>query len=73
MTTNSQITRIENLIVYGIEECPKGMPKHAWLQSDLGHVVSVLSVVDTSIDSQSIKDCYHLGKLLPIKVFPHQF
>ena len=72
-TTSSQISHSErkfNVIVYGIEECPKGTPKHARLQSDLSHVGSVLSEVDTSVDSQSIKDCYCLGKFIPNQSLP---
>ena len=72
-TTSSQISHSErkfNVVVYDIEECPKGTPKHARLQSDLSHVVSVLSEVDTSVDSQSTKDCYRLGKFIPNQILP---
>ena len=72
-TTSSQISHSErkfNVVVYDIEECPKGTLKHARLQSDLSHVVSVLSEVDTSVDSQTATV---LGNLFPIKVFPDQF
>jgi len=37
-------------------------PKHAQSQSDLTSVVSLLSGVDNSIQSQSIKDVYRLGR-----------
>ena len=72
-TTSSQISQLERKfnVVYGIEECPKGTPKHAQLQSDLSHVVSVLSEVDTSVDSQSMKDCYRLGKFIPNQSLPN--
>ena len=48
--------------VYGIQECPKGTLKHAWSESDLKSVVSVLSKIDNSVKSQSIKDVYRLGR-----------
>ena len=72
-TTSSQISQSERKfnVVYGIEECPKGTPKHAQLQSDISHVVSVLSEVDTSVDSQSMKDCYRLGKFIPNQSLPN--
>ena len=53
-----------NIVVYGINECSKGTPRHRRLQSDLSSVVSVLSKLDNNIQPQSIKDCYRLGKFL---------
>ena len=44
------------------KKCPKGTSKHAWSESDLKSVVSVLSMVDNSVKSQSLKDVYHLGR-----------
>lgn len=51
-----------NVIVFGVDECSKGTPKHVRLESDLNSVVSVLSGLDSNIHSQSIKDIYRLGK-----------
>jgi len=62
-----------NVIVYGIQECPKGTPKHARSESDLKSVISVLSKVDNSVKSQSIKDVYHLGRLILTLNTPDQF
>ena len=59
-----------NVVVYGVEECPQGTPKHARLQSDLKHVVSVMSKVDNTICLESIKDCYRLGKFKPNQSLP---
>ena len=50
------------LIIYGVDECPSGMAKAAHLESDLSNVISVLPMVDSSIQPQSIKDCFGLGK-----------
>ena len=66
MTTPAQTLyhhdRKFNVIVYGIDECPKGTPKHARSESDLRSVISVLSKVDNSVESQSIRDVYRLGR-----------
>ena len=51
-----------NAVLYGVQECPSGMSKPARFESDLTSVVSVLSSLDSSIQSQSIKDCFRLGK-----------
>ena len=45
-----------------MQECPSGMSKPACFESDLTSVVNVLSSLDSSIQSQSIKDCFRLGK-----------
>lgn len=69
-STNHLSERKYNVVVYGIEECSKGTLKHARLKSDLNQVVSVLSKVDATIDQQSIKDCYRLGKFSPNQNLP---
>ena len=69
-TKHDHPDRKYNVVVYGIEECPKGSPKNTRLQSDLNHVVSLLSKVDTTINAQSIKDCYRLGKFNPNQNHP---
>ena len=51
-----------NAVLYGVQECPLGMSKPACFESDLTSVVNVLSSLDSSIQSQSIKDCFRLGK-----------
>ena len=38
------------------------MSKSARFESDLSSVVGILSFLDGSINSQSIKDCFRLGK-----------
>ena len=51
-----------NAVLYGVQECPSGMSKSARFESDLSATVNVLSPLDSSIQSQSIKDCFRLGK-----------
>ena len=50
-----------NLVVYGIDECCRGTPRHNRLINDMQKVVSALSITDTTTQSQSIKDCLRLG------------
>ena len=53
-----------NVVIYGIEECPKGTPKHERFNRDLENIMTVISSVDTdsSIQPQSIRDHFRLGK-----------
>ena len=51
-----------NIVLYGVEEFPSGRSRS---ESDLSSVVDVLSSVDTSIQRQSVKDCFRLGKFSP--------
>ena len=63
-TSNKRVDpdRKFNVVIYGIEECQKGAPKHKRLQPDLSKAVSVLSGLDNSIQSPSIRDTFRLGK-----------
>ena len=45
-----------------MEECRPGLPRSARFESDLTSVVRVFSALDSSIQSQSVRDCYRLGK-----------
>ena len=51
-----------NIVIYGIGECKQGAKWPERLASDLSKVGSVLTDIDGSLTSNSIKDCYHLGK-----------
>ena len=54
-----------NVVLYGVEECRSGMYRSARLESDLTSVISVFSALESSIQSQSVKDCFRLGKFSP--------
>jgi uncharacterized phage infection (PIP) family protein YhgE len=54
-----------NIVIYGIDECPKGMTRSERLDSDLSKVVSVVSGINSSVQSQAIKDYFRLGKFNP--------
>ena len=56
--------------IYGIDECPKGMTRSERLDSDLSKVVSVVSGINSSVQSQAIKDCFRLGKFNPQRSQP---
>ena len=51
-----------NIVIYGIGECKQGAKWPERLASDLSKVGSVLTDIDGSLTSNSIKDCYHLRK-----------
>ena len=53
-----------NIVVYGIDECPKGLSKSDRFNYELTNVISTMSKIDSSINSQSIKDCFRLGKFI---------
>ena len=59
-----------NIVIYGINECPKGMSRSARLESDLAKVVSVVSGINSSVQSQAIKDCFRLGRFNPQRLQP---
>ena len=67
---NNHLDRKYNVIVYGVNESPKGTTKHARLESDLNGAVTVLSKLDNHIQNQSIKDVYRLGKFNPVAIHP---
>lgn len=57
--------RKSNLVVYGLHECPDKTPRHERLSSDTNAAVSLLSSLSDDITSQSVRDCFRLGKYQP--------
>ena len=51
-----------NVVLFGVDECNVGISRHDRFHSDLSNVAEVLSEVDDTIQKQSIKDCFRLGK-----------
>ena len=51
-----------NVVLYGVEECRSGLSRPARLESHLSSAVDIFSALDSSIQPQSIKDCFRLGK-----------
>ena len=54
-----------NVVLYGVEEYHFGSSRFARLNSDHAIVVSVFSALDSTIQSHSIKECYHIGRFNP--------
>lgn len=51
-----------NIVIFGVDECASGSPRHACSSHDLEAAVRVLSSLDDSIQSTSIRDQFRLGK-----------
>ena len=51
-----------NIVLYGIDESPSGTSKSNCLEKDLEKAITIASTLDQSINSQSIKDIYRLGR-----------
>jgi len=54
-----------NVILYGIDECSKGTKKMEREKSDMNNVTTVLTDLDISIQSHTIRDTIRLGKYNP--------
>ena len=54
-----------NVVVYGIEESPPETKKESQSQHDLQHLITSLSVIDSSIEPHPVKDFHRLGKFKP--------
>lgn len=51
-----------NVIVYGVKECPSNTPRSDRLQTELSSVIDIFSSLDSSIQTNAIKDHFRLGK-----------
>lgn len=51
-----------NVVVTGIAECPSGLTRFERQSHDMKSVADVLNPLDQSIQSNSVKDLYRLGK-----------
>ena len=61
-TIASNTERKYNVILYGLDECPKGTPRSTRIENDINKAISILSKADKSITSLSTKDAYRLGR-----------
>ena len=59
---NLQQDRKFNVVLYGIDECPKGTPRHERSGLDLSNVAKVITKVDENVNPLSIRDLHQLGK-----------
>ena len=62
-----KMSNLDRKFIYGIDECPKVSSKSDRLDLDLCSVVSVVSKIDGTIQSQ---DCFCLDKFSPLQKQP---
>ena len=58
----SQVDRKSNIVVSGMEECPKGTSRLDRFKQDINNVANLIQVFDPNFHKQSIHDCFRLGK-----------
>ena len=61
-SANNQSERKFNVVLYGVDESPEGTRKHVRVTHDHDSVVEVVQTLDSSLDQQSIRDCFRIGK-----------
>ena len=61
-SASAQADRKFNAVLYGLPECSKGTKKYDRAKQDLTNVITAGSHVDREVTSQSIRDCFRLGK-----------
>ena len=59
---NLQQDRKFNVVLYGIDECPKGTPRHERSGLDLSNIAKIITKVDENVNPLSIHDLHRLGK-----------
>ena len=53
-----------NIVVFGVNECPKGTNRQTRQSSDLSNVAIIISSLNTGVKPDSISDCFRLGNLI---------
>ena len=74
VSTNRHTTDYErkyNITVHGVPENPHGIHWTTHASKDLNTVSSIISTIDNSITTNSIRDCYHLEKYSGTNKRPH--
>lgn len=61
------------LVVYGIEESAKGLPRHVRSRNDMGAVANVPILLDSMVHEHQVCDCQRLGKYSETKEKLNQF
>ena len=59
---DSSSDRKYNIIIHGISECPPGTPRPTRATRDLESAVSAINELIPTLSSQSVRDCFRLGK-----------
>ena len=69
--TTSKVNKVEdqvqgdrkfNVVIYGINECGKGTPRHERLKHDVDKVTQIVTEGENSISPLSLRDLFRLGK-----------
>ena len=60
--TGRHIDRKFNIVVYGLQECPNGSPRHVRISKDMDSVCGAIQSLCPNLSDQSICDCSRLGK-----------
>ena len=60
--TGRHIDRKFNIVVYGLQECPNGSPRHVRISKDMDSVYGAIQSLCPNLSDQSICDCSRLGK-----------
>ena len=55
---NLQQDRKFNVVLYGIDECPKGTPRHERSGLDLSNIAKIITKVDENVNPLSIRDLH---------------
>ena len=50
------------VVIYGLDECSKGTPRHEQFNHDLDKVTTIVTDTESSINPLSIRDILRLGK-----------
>ena len=61
-SANNQSERKFNVVIYGVDESPEGTRKHVRVAHDHDSVVEVVQALGSSLDQQSIRDYFRIGK-----------
>ena len=69
-TVQGQFQRRLNLIIFGMDEYSKETPRHVRKLKDHSISADILSSIDPQVTSNSISDCFRLGKFKPTKPCP---
>ena len=51
-----------NIILYGLQECPKGTIRSVRTKQEVEKVMEIFASIDKDVGPQSIRDCFRLGK-----------
>ena len=58
------------IVMYDLDESQKGTPKHTRKLQDMQKVESMMAALDCSDISQSLRDCFRLGRYCPLHKCP---